>query len=460
MLEVRDIRADPERLREVIRLRRVDPARADLDRWLDLDERRRRLQGELDAANAQKKQLATLGRDDPDAARRRGQELRVHSRELEETLAAVTAEWQAILSWFPNWPHPAMPIGAGENDNVEEAAWIPGQGAVDPGLLGKGNRSASLMPVHPPHADDEDFTPRTHADLGGRLGVDTLQGAKVSGSRFAYLVGDIVRLQFAIQSLLMARLLGAGYIPIVPPLLVRERSMFGTSQFPEGRDQVYEIKTDFVEEQQPLFLVGSSEPANFSYFMDRTLQAAELPIRLFASTPCFRSEAGSWGRDVKGIKRVHQFDKIEMNALCTAEQAEGIYEEFRGHNEWLLQTLELPYHLLDKCTGDAGYLASHRQRDAEVWLPGSREFMEVMTDTNTTDYQARRLNIRHRGPDGGMRFVHTVNDTGCALGRMLIAVMENYQQRDGSVKVPAALRPLVGKEYLGRDGVPATPVTP
>jgi len=460
MLEVRDIRANPERLREAIRLRRVDPARADLDRWLDLDERRRRLQGELDAVNGQKKQLASLGRDDPDAARRRGQELRVLSRELEETLAVVSAEWQAILSWFPNWPHPDMPIGTGEEDNVEEAAWLPGHGAVEPGRLGKGTHTASLMPLHPPHADDPDFTPLPHTDLGGRLGIDTLQGAKVSGSRFAYLIGDVVRLQLAIQNLLVGRLLGAGYVPIVPPLLVRERSMFGTSQFPEGRDQVYEIKTDFVEEQQPLFLVGSSEPANFSYFMDRTLQEAELPIRLFASTPCFRSEAGSWGKDVKGIKRVHQFDKIEMNALCTAEQSEAIYEELRGHNEWLLQTLELPYHLVDKCTGDAGYLASHRQRDAEVWLPGSRQFMEVMTDTNTTDYQARRLNIRYRAGEGGMRFVHTVNDTGCALGRMLIAVIENYQQRDGSIKVPAALRPMLGTDYLGRQAPPGSPATP
>jgi len=194
--------------------------------------------------------------------------------------------------------------------------------------------------------------------------------------------------------------------------------------------------------------------------MDRTLQEAELPIRLFASTPCFRSEAGSWGKDVKGIKRVHQFDKIEMNALCTAEQSEAIYEELRGHNEWLLQTLELPYHLVDKCTGDAGYLASHRQRDAEVWLPGSRQFMEVMTDTNTTDYQARRLNIRYRAGEGGMRFVHTVNDTGCALGRMLIAVIENYQQRDGSIKVPAALRPMLGTDYLGRQAPPGSPATP
>src|SRR5437763_12880274 len=181
---------------------------------------------------------------------------------------------------------------------------------------------------------------------------------------------------------------------MVPQLLIRDRSLHWTSHFPEGRDQVYELKNEHVEERAPLFLVGSSEPANFSYFMDRTLREDELPIRLFASTPCFRSEAGSWGKDVRGMKRVHQFDKIEMNALCSAEQAEAIYAQFRGVNEWLLQTLELPYHIVDKCTSDAGYLATHRQSDVEVWLPGSGEFMDVMTDTNASDYQAPRLNSR------------------------------------------------------------------
>jgi seryl-tRNA synthetase len=450
MLEVREIRANPDRLREAIRLRGVDPTRADVDRWLALDEQRRRLQTDLDAVNAERKQLASLGRTDPDAARHQGQVLRIRSGELESELDRVTDEWRAVMAWFPNWPHPKMPPGTSEHQNVEESAWVPGSGYLAASELGLGAHTAPLMPRHPPHADTRDFTPKTYPDLGDPLGIDTLQGAKVAGSRFTYLIGDSVRLQMAIETLLKTRLLQAGFTPIVPPLLVRERSLFGTSHFPEGRDQVYEIKADYVEDETALFLVGSSEPTNFSYFMDRTLAESELPIRLFAATPCFRSEAGSWGKDVRGIKRVHQFDKIEMNALCTPEQAEEIYEQFREINEWLLQTLELPYHVIEKCSGDAGYLATHRQRDVEVWLPGSGEFMEVMTDTNTSDFQARRLNIRFRASDGSSRYVHTLNDTGCALGRMLIAVMENYQQQDGSVKVPEALRALVGKAYLGR----------
>jgi seryl-tRNA synthetase len=451
MIDIKEIRENPQRLREVIRLRRVDPAKADLDRWLELDQQRRQLRAALDGINAEKNKLASLGlgKDDPDTARRWGQELREKSRTLEDSLSQVTKEWQAILDWFPNWPHPDMPKGQSEADNVEERAWIPGTGYLSSGQLGKNGHTAPLMPQKPLHADDANFTPLHHAELGEKLGgVDTLQGAKASGSRFAYILGDMAAMQLAIHQLLVEKLLSQEFQPIIPPLLVRERSLYGTSHFPEGRDQVYEIKPHNVEDAGELFLIGSSEPANFSYFMDKTFSENELPIKAFAATPCFRSEAGSWGKDVKGIKRLHQFDKIEMNAVSTREQSELIYEEFLKINEWLLQTLELPYHVIDKCSGDAGYLASHRQRDVEVWLSGAREFMEVMTDTNTTDYQSRRLNIRYKSRDGAIHFCHTINDTGCAMGRMLIAILDNYQQTDGSVKVPKALQPFVKKSRL------------
>jgi seryl-tRNA synthetase len=449
MLDPRLIRQNADRLKQIVRLRRVDPAKADVDRWLALDERRRALQTETDALNAEKKQIAGLGRSDPDAARTRGQAVRERSRLLEEEAARVNAEWAAIMDWFPNLIDPEMPEGAGEEDNVEECAWVPDIGYLPAEQLGRGTDSARHMPQSPIHAAGDEFKAMHYADLGESLGgVDTLQGGKVSGSRFAYILGDVAVMQIALQRLLTDELLRRGFQPIVPPLLVRERSLYGTSHFPEGRDQVYEIKTDNVEEPLPLFLVGSSEPANFSYFMDRTLDEAELPIKVFAVTTCFRSEAGSWGKDVKGIKRVHQFDKIEMNAVCAPDQSVAVYAEFREINEWLMQQLELPYRIVDKCTGDAGYLATYRQRDVEVWLSGSREYMEVMTDTNTTDYQARRLNIRYKAAAGGTQHCHTVNDTGCAMGRMLIAIMDNYQQADGSVLVPRVLAPLMNKDRL------------
>jgi seryl-tRNA synthetase len=368
---------------------------------------------------------------------------------MEAQFTEITTQWTACMEWFPNWIDPEMPEGAGEDDNVEECAWIPQQGYLDPKQLGTANHSAQFMPQTPVHGREKAFKTLHYTELGERLGgVDTLQGGKVSGSRFAYILGDLAVLQMAIHRLLTDELLQRGYQPIIPPLLVRERSMYGTSQFPEGRDQVYEIKTDNVEEPFPLFLVGSSEPANFSYFMDRTLEEDALPTKVFAATPCFRSEAGSWGKDVKGIKRVHQFDKIELNAVCTPEQSGEIYEEFVQVNQWMMQQLELPYRIVDKCTGDAGYLASYRQRDVEVWMSGSREFMEVMTDTNASDYQSRRLNIRYRGTDGNLHFCHTVNDTGCAMGRMLIAILDNYQQEDGSVKVPRVLQSMVRTDVL------------
>ena len=448
MLDPRQVRANPDRLKEIVRLRKVDPAKADVDRWLHLDERRRTLQASIDNANAEKKQIADLGRSDPAAARERGQELRERTRVLEAEIDTVVADQNAIMEWLPNFIDPEMPEGRGEEDNVELVAWVPGGGYLDASLLGKGDDSAKHMPQSPVHAEGG-FEPLHYTELGERLGgVDTLQAGKVSGSRFAYILGDIALMQMGINRMLTDELIRRGYTPIIPPLLVRERSLYGTSHFPEGRDQVYEIKTDNVEEPLPLFLVGSSEPANFSYFMDRTLDEAELPIKVFASTPCFRSEAGSWGKDTKGIKRVHQFDKIEMNAVTSEGQSAEVYVEFGVINEWLLQQLQLPYRIVDKCTGDAGYLATYRQRDVEVWMAGSGEYMEVMTDTNTTDYQARRLNIRYRDGSGALKFAHTVNDTGCAMGRMLIAILDNYQQPDGSVKVPEALAAYMAKDRL------------
>ncbi len=447
MIDAKKARADFEALRESLRLRKVDPQDANVDRWLDLDERRRELQGKIDALNSEKKELAKLGRENPDAARAKGVELRDAARALETDMSEVNDEWQRILDWFPNWPHPDMPHGAGEEDNVEEKAWIPGVGYLGADKLGVGEDSAQHMPQFPLHAEGE-FEAAHHSELGTQLGgVDTLQASQVSGSRFAYLRGDISRMQYALSRLLIDELLRRGYEMFVPPLLVRERALYGTSHFPEGRDQVYAINSDNVEEGNQLFLVGSSEPTNFSYFADRVLEADALPTKIFAYTACFRSEAGSWGKDVKGIKRVHQFDKIEMNAVCLPEQSEAIYAEFAEINEWLLQQLNLPYRIVDKCTGDAGYLASHRQRDLEVWLSGSREYMEVMTDTNTTDYQARRLGIRYKGAQG-RGYCHTVNDTGAAMGRLIIAILDNYQQADGSVVVPEALRAVLGKERL------------
>ncbi|HET7769914.1 MAG TPA: hypothetical protein VFN74_14150, partial [Chloroflexota bacterium] len=296
MIEVREVRANPERMREAIRKRRVDPKKADLDRWLELDALLRDLRQQTEALNAERNKLSQLGKTDPNAARTRGQELRVQSRELEEKTAAIQEEWQRILDWFPNFPHPKMPSGEGEQDNLEEAAWVPGEGFLPADKLDKAlgahGGTAAFMPTFPVHADEKDFAPAHHADIGQRLGIDTAQAAKVSGTRFTYIVGDVARMQFAIQQLLINHLLGQGFMPVIPPLLVRERALYGTSHFPEGRAQVYQIASDNVEEGAQLYLTGTSEPSNFSYFMDRTLEERDLPVLMFALAPAFRSEAG------------------------------------------------------------------------------------------------------------------------------------------------------------------------
>jgi seryl-tRNA synthetase len=317
--------------------------------------------------------------------------------------------------------------------------WYPGKGYLKG--AGKKYGDISYMPVAA-------FIPKDHVEVGELLDViDVEQSAKVSGSRFCYIKNELAIVQDAISFILKKKLLESGFKPLIPPVLVKERSLFGTSHFPEGKDQVYKIENANVEEGNELYLVGSSEPSNFSYFMDKILDVSELPLKIYAQTSCFRSEVGSWGKDVKGIKRVHQFDKLEMNSVCAEGQDRKIFDEFLAINEWLFQQLEIPYRLVNKCSGDCGYSASHFQYDVEAWRPGLKEFMEVGTDTMTTDYQARRLNIRYR--DGGrVKIARTVNDTGVAFGRALITILENHQNKDGSVNIPKSLVSFTGFDKI------------
>jgi seryl-tRNA synthetase len=368
-------------------------------------------------------------------------ELKQQIQAKQEDLDTVLQEWEQLMLLMPNLAHPAMISGKGEEDNLELKVWLPDQGYLPQQQLGTGYEARQYMPVIP--------NAEHHLDLGAKLDIiDVEQSAKVSGSRFAYLKNEAVLLQFAVIDLLKNKLLEENFTPMIPPVLVRERALVGTSHFPLGRDQVYKIDNEFVEEQNELYLVGSSEPSLFAYYMDQIIPNDQLPAKMFAITSCFRTEVGSWGKDVRGIKRVHQFDKLEMDVVCHPENSQAIMDELLSINEWLLQQLKLPYQVVEKCLGDAGYLASHRQWDVNVWLPGQQEFMEVMTDTNATDFQARRLNIRYREEDGSLAFVHTVNDTGVALGRMIVAILDNYQQPDGTVKIPEALQAYIKKDTI------------
>jgi seryl-tRNA synthetase len=362
-------------------------------------------------------------------------QIKTELQEMEVALNEKKNEIDADLTYIPNINSDEMPVGQGEEDNPVLKIWSPKEGYV------KKTGDLEL---------DPGFKLKDHLELGEILGViDTEQSSKVSGSRFYYLKNELVLLQDAVFALLKRKLQEEGYKPLVPPLLVRERSLFGTSHFPESKSQIYKIENFNVEEGNELYLVGSSEPANFSYFMDKILDKEELPIKIYAQTPCFRSEVGSWGKDVKGIKRVHQFDKLEMNVVCTEDQERKLFDEFLSINEWMLQKLQLPYRIINKCTGDCGYAATFFQYDWDYWRPGEKEFMEGGTNTLTTDYQARRLNIRYR-EGKNLKFAHTLNDTG-VTSRVLIAILENYQNPDGSVTVPNSLADMVGfKKILAK----------
>ncbi len=360
-------------------------------------------------------------------------------QKTEEELGRIKSRIDEQLRFIPNVNSEKMPIGGSEKDNVVVKVWIPGKGYLDVGK--KDYEDCSYMPK-------DSFKYKDHVELGALLDViDVEQSGKVSGSRFCYIKNELAIVQDAISFILKRKLIEQGFKPMIPPLLVKERSLFGTSHFPEGKDQVYKIESANVEEGNELFLVGSSEPANFSYFMDKVLDISDFPIKIYAQTSCFRSEVGSWGKDVRGIKRVHQFDKLEINSVCAEDQDEKIFEEFLSVNEWLFQQLELPYRVINKCSGDCGYSASYYQFDVEVWRPGEKEFMEVGTDTMTTDYQARRLNIRYK--DGNkVKIARTVNDTGVAFGRTLLAILENHQNKDGSVSLPKSLVSYTGFDKI------------
>ena len=435
MLDIKFIHENKDLVKENTLKRK---SAVDIDALLFLDDKRKELQTALDTLraelNASSKQKPTP--EEIERLRGLGQEIKT----IEEEIKTVQDEMQKMLSWVPNMSSPDMPEGKGEPDNIEIKVWLPESGYLPQDKIGVGNTSEPHMPVR---------EGSHHVELGESLDlIDTKQSALTSGSRFVYLKNEAVLLQYALFQLLSKKLLEKGFVPVIPPLLVKEQVLFGTSHFPEGRDQVYKIESQNVEEGTDLFLVGSSEPSLFGYHMDRTHEEKSLPYKMFALTSCFRSEVGSWGKDVRGIKRVHQFDKLEMDVVCTKEQSEQMMAELLEINEWMLQELRLPYRVINKCKGDCGYLATYKQYDVEVWLPTQKEYMEVMTDTNATDYQARRLNIRYKTKEQEKEYAHTVNDTGVAMGRMIIAILDNYQQVDGTVLIPDVL-----KSYLGKDSI-------
>ena len=412
MLDIRAIREDPERFR--IGLARRDLGDA-VDRLLADDERRRSLTAQVDRLRAeQNKASKAIGRADGEEKQRLIDEVaRVSAslKELEPELADAEADLAALLAATPNVPHDSAPDGFTDEDAVEVRRHL------EPAAF--------------------DFEPRDHAELGAMLGMlDTERGARTSGSRFVYLLGDLVFVQFALMRHAMDILAGKGFVPAIPPVMVREEAMYGTGFLPADEAQLYTTTED------ELYLVGTAEVSLAALRMGEIVDEADLPMRYAGYSTCFRREAGTYGKDMGGMFRVHQFDKVEMFVFTTPESSWDEHEYLVSVEEEIVGNLEVPYRVVNIAAGDLGGSAA-KKYDIEVWLPGQGRYRELTSCSNTTDYQARRLQARVRRADGSVEVLHTLNGTATAIGRTLVALLENHQQADGSVELPQRLH-----EYL------------
>jgi len=447
MVDIENLRKNPELYKKVISSGRGDSSKVDIDAWLKLDQERRTLIQESEEQKAELNRINKSITGKPDEATiNKVHAIKDQIRPREARLQEVNLKWQEILNWMPNLFLDEVPEGKGSEDNVEIKAWAPGIGYLQQDQLGKENYSGQFMPA-------AEVTPKPHWEIGKELDIiDIEAGARISGSRFYYIKKEGALLIWAVFNLLMKKLVREGFDPMIVPILVKEKALYGSGHFPGDEDQVYKLDSKNIEDENALYLLGSSEPSNFGYFMDQTLSSDELPVKVMAQTPCFRSEVGSWGKDVRGIKRTHQFDKLEMNMIIEADldKAKEMHEYLLSLNEWLLQELKLPYHVINMCIGDLGYFAAAKKYDVEVWLPSENSFIEIMSDSITTDFQSRRLNIKYKDKDGNSKYAYTLNDTG-VTHRILIAIIEHYQNEDGSITVPEALVEFVGKDIIKKN---------
>jgi seryl-tRNA synthetase len=416
MLDIRLIRERPDVVKA--ELVKVGFAPAGIDAVLAADARRRALIQEVETLRAKRAEVSrTIGKQDPTARQQLVTEMRAvgdRIAALEQELAAAEAEYERQMLEVPNLPDPSAPLGPDDSANVVvRTAGEPRQFA---------------------------FTPRPHWEIGPDLDIiDFDRGVKISGSRFYVLKGAGARLQRALIAwMLDLHTTAHGYTEIYPPYLVKKQSIYGAGQLPKFADNIYHDVED------DLWMIGTAEIPVTNLHRDEILDANTLPLSYVAYTACFRREKMSAGRDVRGIKRGHQFDKVEMYKVVAPGESAAALEQIVGHAEDVARGLGIPHRVLAICTGDLGFVAA-KKYDVELWAPGCNEWLEVSSCSNCTDFQARRANIRYRPtPQSKPELVHTLNGSGLALPRVMIAVLENYQQEDGSVVVPEVLRPYMG----------------
>jgi len=396
---------------------------AGLDQFRDLDKRRRAAITEAEELKARRNtesaEIAKLRKSGTDTSERQQQVREIGNRiaALDEEIKLLDDQFRDLLAGIPNLPHESVPIGHSADDNVEVRR------CGDPRKF--------------------DFEPKAHWDLGPELGIlDLERAAKITGARFAVYWGIGARLERAlINFMLDVHTREHGYTEVLPPFMVNSASLFGTGQLPKFADDLFKC------EKQDFWLIPTAEVPVTNLYRDETLDPERLPIRLCAYTPCFRSEAGSYGRDVRGIIRQHQFQKVELVKFTRPEQSYDELEKLTADAEDILKRLGLPFRTVVLSTGDMGF-SSAKTYDIEVWLPGQNAYKEISSCSNFEAFQARRAGIRFKGAKGKAEFAHTLNGSGLAVGRTWVAIIENYQQKDGSVLVPEALRPYVGTERI------------
>ncbi len=418
MLDINQLRKGADEIAARLRTR---PFVLDVATFAALESERKQVQSATEELQARRNSLSkqvgilkTRG-EDATAVMAEVAQLPERLRELELRLAYVQERLQQMLLGIPNVPHPSVPVGGSSEDNVEVRRW--------------GTPRAFNFPV------------LDHVDVGARLGLDFEAAARVSGARFAVLKGAVARLHRALsQFMLDTQTREHGYTECYTPYLVTAQTLVGTGQLPKFEQDLFKVLRGGEENAEPLYLIPTSEVTLTNLVREQILREAELPMRLTAHSPCFRSEAGSYGKDTRGMIRQHQFDKVEMVQIAHPEHSYAAHEEMVGHAEHILQLLELPYRVMLLCTGDMG-AGSAKTYDLEVWLPAQNAYREISSVSNCEAYQARRMQARFRNAQGKIEFVHTLNGSGLAVGRTLVAILENFQQPDGSVAIPKALQP-------------------
>ena len=419
MLDIHFIRENADIIKAGAAKKKIE---VDIDRLIAVDDERKLIRQELDAKkseqNRRSNEIQILKDEEREKVIEQMKHLKDGMAEGEERLKEVMVEWQKLMLTVPNIPDMSVPDGESDAENLEVKKW--------------GEPTAF------------DFEPKGHVELMTALDmVDFERGSKVAGFRGYFLKGDGVLLTNAVWQLALKHFSAKGLTPMIVPSLVRRETFLGTGYLPQGEDDLYKT-------QDGDYLAGTGEVATMGYHMDETLDMEKLPIQFLAFSPCFRREAGAHGKDVRGLIRVHEFFKWEQVILCKAEHDESVrmHEWINRNTEEFIELLNIPYHTVVNCGGDLG-LGQVKKYDVELWVPGEKTYREISSASYFHDFQTRRLNIRYRDAEGNMRFPHSLNSTAIPTPRILVSIIENYQQADGTIKVPEALVPYVGKTVLG-----------